>query len=247
MRLTRRLSSYVYRKYPNWDVSIALRYLPIIKDLKKKLPKGSRILDVGSGEFGVATYLKGGYEVVGTDIYFGGRRSKDFELVKASADNLPFKDDAFTTTLSVDMMEHLPEKIRKKSVEEMARVTEKYLYLAFPRSSFSASIDRFIARYYEATHKEELDYLKEHIKYGLPEEKEVIKAIKEAARAQGKSVEIKKEGNTNSLLWTTLLLMGFSEIKPITYLYHKMLLLLPILKHLNIWPTYRVIIYAEFN
>lgn len=247
MRLTRRFSGYVDRKYPSWDVSTALRYLPITRDLKKKLARGSKILDVGSGEFGVATYLKGEYKVVGTDIDFGKRRSKDLELVKASADKLPFKNDSFLATLSVDMMEHLPERIRKRSVEEMVRVTKKYLYLAFPRSFLSAFIDRFIARYYKITHKEELDYLKEHTRYGLPAEKEIIKAIREAAEAQDKRVEIRKEGNTNSFLWTALLLMGFSEIKPITYLYHKMLLLLPILKHLNIWPTYRVIIYAEFD
>lgn len=246
MIITRQFSEYVNDNYPNWDVSIALRYLPIINNLKKKLPKGSKILDVGSGEFGIATYLKDEFKVVGTDIDFGEKRSKNFTLIKASADKLPFKDNSFKAVVSVDMMEHLPTKVREKSIEEMVRVTDKYLFVAFPRSGFSELIDRFIARYYKFTHKEELGYLKEHIKYGLPKEGEIVKMLKHYSQKAGKEIKVKAVGNTNSFVWTLLLVMGFSQIKPITYIYHKLVLLLPVLQYINIWPTYRVIIYGEF-
>jgi hypothetical protein len=145
------------------------------------------------------------------------------------------------------MMEHLPTKIRKKSIEEMVRVSKKYLFVAFPRGQTSVLVDKFIARYYQFTHKNKLNFLSEHIQYGLPQEDKIISMIEKSAREKGKVVQIKRVGNTNIILWTTLLMMGFSQVKPITYIYHKLVLLLPILKQINIWPTYRVIIYAEFN
>lgn len=245
MKLTRKFSRYIDRKYPQWDVSIALRYLPIAKDIQKKIKKGDKILDVGSGEFGIATYLDG-YKIVGTDIDFGEERSRNFKLVKASAENLPFKKDSFTATISVDTLEHLSEKIRRESVEEMVRVSKDYLYIAFPRGNFSSLIDRFISRYYELTHKEKSAYLEEHLEHGLPNEKKIAEILKKSAKKYGKKVSIRTRGNTNSFLWLFLLMLGFSQLKPLTYIYHKMVLLTPILRHLNTWPTYRVIIYAEF-
>lgn len=244
MRVTKKLSRYVDKNYPKWDISIALRYLPIVEKIQEKARKAN-ILDVGSGEFGITTYIPKKYEVTGTDIDFGGNRSKNLKQVKASAHKLPFKDKSFFAVVSVDTLEHLPKEIRKKSIYEMVRVADKHLCLAFPSGKSSKLVDRFIDKYYQFTHKQKLAYLDEHIKYGLPDQDEVVKEIKKAAKKRGRVI-VETKGNTNIFVWLTLLLMGFSEIRFLTYFYHKLVLFTPVLKRINVFPNYRVIIYTEF-
>ena len=239
-QLNRKFTKYLLNKYPNWDVSIALRYLTIVKSIKKAFPAGINILDVGSGEFGLATYMGGGYTITGTDIDFGKKRQKGLRIVKASAENLPFKDRQFDVVISVDMMEHLPQSIRQKAVFEMVRVAKSKVYISFPRGTLSEKIDGLISKYYKFTHKSELGYLNENKKYGLPSESSIESYIYAALKINNKSAIVVKRGNTNVILWFKLLLLGFSEVKILTNFYHKFLLLLPVLNLMHFWPTYRV-------
>jgi ubiquinone/menaquinone biosynthesis C-methylase UbiE len=247
MYLTNKFTRFVESEYPNWDVTIALRYFPIAKTIKKRLKRDSKILDVGSGEFGLATYIKGRYRITGTDIDFGGKRGRGFRLVKSTADKLPFRDDCFDAVVSVDMLEHLSSKERGPSIREMIRVSKRFVILAFPCGTISQATDKIISRYYLWTHKKPLEYLKEHKKYGLPKKEEVVSIIEKELKRRGKEVRYKIKGNTNIFLWIFLLFLGFSERRVLTYLYHKMLVLLPILQKLNFWPSYRAVITVELE
>jgi len=246
-KVSRKITKYLLNKYPNWDISIALRYLAIVNNIKSNFPKGIKILDVGSGEFGLATYMGKEYEITGTDIDFGKKRQKGFRIVKASAENLPFRDREFDVVLSVDMMEHLPQNFRQKAVFEMIRVAKSKVYISCPRGWLSEIIDKLIAKYYQFTHGSQLGYLNEHQKYGLPIESSLGGDIQKALKKYKKTANVKKRGNTNSILWLILLLMGFSENKILTSLYHKLLLLIPVLKYFHFWPTYRVSFEFNFN
>lgn len=239
-RINQRVTEYINKKYSNWDVSIALRYLPIVKKIKSNFPKGAKILDVGSGEFGLAAYIDKGFDVTGTDIDFGKRRQIGLRIVRASAEKLPFGKDEFDAVVSVDMMEHLPAEIRKKAVEEMLRVAKSKVFISCPRGSLSRKIDALISRYYKYTHKEELGYLNEHRRFGLPTETLLEGSIKEALGKNNKKAKVEKRGNTNLLLWLILLLLGFSQVNILTSVYHKLLLTLPVLNLMHFWPTYRV-------
>lgn len=239
-KINRRLTKYIIEKYPNWDASIALRYLTIIASIKRNFPAGIKILDVGSGEFGLATYIGDGYEITGTDIDFGEERQRGFRIVKASAEKLPFREGEFDVVVSVDMMEHLPQSIREKAVFEMVRVAKSKIYISCPRGRFSKMIDRLLSKYYIFTHKTELEYLNEHEKHGLPSENSIERYIKNALKRYKRTSKVIKRGNTNVILWFVLLLLGFSEVKIFTSLYHKLLLILPILNLMHFWPTYRV-------
>jgi ubiquinone/menaquinone biosynthesis C-methylase UbiE len=240
-KINQKVTGYINAKFPNWDVTIALRYLPIIKNIRDNYPSGTRVLDVGSGEFGLATYIKKGFDITATDIDFGKQRQKGLRIVKASAESLPFSSEEFEVVVSVDMLEHLPGKIRKKAINEMVRVAKSKVFISCPRGGLSEKIDRLISKYYKLTHKKELEYLNEHLHYGLPSEKILDTYIKEALEANNKKAKIEKKGNTNCLLWLILLLLGFSEVNILTSFYHKLLLILPILGLMHFWPTYRVI------
>jgi len=239
-KFNRRLTKYLETKYPNWDVSIALRYLPVVSDLENNFKAGAAVLDVGSGEFGLATYTKGKFDITGTDIDFGRHREKNLKIVKASAEKLPFKDSSFDAVVSVDMMEHLPHHIRKKAVSEMIRVAKGRVYLSFPRGAISRRIDGVISRYYKFTHGAEFPFLREHVQMGLPATNDIESFIKYSFRENKKTGRVRKKGNTNSLVWFILLLLGFSEVKLFTSFYHKLLFTLPILKLAHFPPTYRI-------
>ncbi|MCJ7805569.1 class I SAM-dependent methyltransferase [Patescibacteria group bacterium] len=241
------LKGFLSRKYPNWDITVALRYLPIANDIKRNFGEGTKILDVGSGEFGLATYISKGFDITGTDIVFGKAKGEGFKIVKASADKLPFKDRSFDIVVSVDMMEHLPLGIRKKAVSEMIRIAKDRVYLSFPRGRLSAIIDRIISMYYKLTHKKEMEFLTEHRLNGLPDEKEIKDYIFRGAKEHKKSIRVKEKGNTNSFLWLGLLLLGFSEVPILTNLYHKLLFFLPVLNIIHFWPTYRVVFRGDLN
>lgn len=246
-KINRRLTEFLVEKYPNWDITIALRYLPIAGDIKRNFEEGDKILDVGSGEFGLATYLNDSFDITGTDVDFGKRRERKLKVVEASADKLPFKDNSFDGVVCVDMLEHLPSPLRRKAVSEMIRVAKKKVYLSFPRGNLSAMIDRVISKYYKLTHKKELGYLREHQKYTLPEENKIGLLINQAAEKNVKKIQVAKRGNTNSLLWLGLLILGFSEVRIFTNLYHKLLFVLPVLNLMHFWPTYRVSYFVDIK
>lgn len=244
-KFNKKITKSLAKKYPSWDVSIALRYINIIKDIKSRFPNGAKILDVGSGEFGIATYIGKGYEITGTDIDFGKKRQAGFKIVKASAEKLPFKDNSFDVVTCIDVMEHLPKKIRKKSTEEMVRVGKSVVYISFPRGRFSIYVDKLISKYYQFTHKKGFAYLEEHQKYGLPETAIILKYIDKSLSKFNKNAQVTTGGNTNSLLWIFLLFLGFSENKYLTNIYHKLLFLLPFLNLIHIPPTYRTVITID--
>lgn len=107
--------------YPNWSPDIALRYLPIIDDLKKQ--SEGTILDVGSGSLGITPYLK--KIITGVDITFSPPYSKLLKRVKGTATKLPFKNESFDYVLCVDTLEHVPTKFRPQVIRELLRVAKK--------------------------------------------------------------------------------------------------------------------------
>ena len=109
-------------------VNQALRNYPIVsfvKEIRKK-DKGLKILEIGSGAAGITKFLK--VPVTGIDIEFHGKSSPYLKQVKHSAiEKFPFKDNEFDMVISTDCYEHLPMGKRKKTLEEMYRVSKKYI------------------------------------------------------------------------------------------------------------------------
>ena len=64
--------------------------------------------------------------------------------VVADAENLPFKDSAFTHVVSSEVLEHIPDD--KKAVNEVARIIKKGgdFILTFPHRKFYFSMDDHI-------------------------------------------------------------------------------------------------------
>lgn len=228
-----KLKHHLDTRYPAWDLSIALRYLPIVDDLKQIQQKNESILEVGSEIEGITPYLQ--QPVTGVDLGFDYSRANQWLTpVKGSATKLPFQNRSFDYVLSVDMLEHLLPTQREQAIKEMLRVADKKVYLAFPCGSASAAVDRELDRYFFNKNGQHFDYLAEHVKLGLPP----CDLVPQLARRYP-DWQLTVHGNTSLWLWRLMLKLGLSNEIIKTSLYRRLLFLLPLLKHCHLSPTYR--------
>lgn len=231
-----RLKQILDTRYAGWDISIALRYLPIVKDLQKKLSPKDKILEVGSEITGITPYLK--RRVTGLDQGFDYSRQNEYLTpVVGSAVKMPFKNRSFDYTLSVDVVEHIPPQLRAPAIREMLRVTKKRVYLTFPCGHRSELIDRELDEYFYRQNGYHFDYLSEHVDHGLPQSTFIPDLLRSFPQWRLTRVL----GNTSSWLWVFLLKLGLSNIPWKTSLYRRLLFFTPLLHHINFGHTYRLL------
>ena len=228
-----RLKKYIDTHFKEWDISIALRYLPIVDALKKNSKPSDKVLEIGSEITGITTYYP--RRVTGLDQGFDyKRRNKYLSPVEGSAVSMPFKDNSFDYVVSVDCIEHIPPKLREKAVGEMLRVARKQIYLTFPVGAHSQAVDQMLDQYFFKKNGTHFTYLTEHVDNGLPGFDFIPKIV-----AKHKNWSLVSKGNTTTWLWVLLLKMGFSNVQWQTSIYRRLLLLLPLLKHFNFGACYR--------
>ena len=148
-----------------------MRYYPFVDFIKKLKRKNKqlKILEVGSGGAGITKFVK--TPVVGMDVGIDDKPSPYLKFVKHSAlKKFPFKNNEFDIVLSVDTYEHLPKNKRRKTLEEMYRVSRKYVLLTtlFGETKW----DRKVLNNWTSEDKYYKDIF-EHKKAGFPQEKEV--------------------------------------------------------------------------
>ncbi len=153
-----------------------LRYYPFV-DFIKKLKKENhklKVLEIGSGSAGITKFIK--IPITGMDIAIDGTKSPYLKFVNQSAlEKFPFKGNEFDLALSVDTYEHLPKSKRRKMLEEMFRVSKKYVLITtlFGETKWDRKVLcnwAFEDKYYK-------DFL-EHKNAGFPEIKEIYNFLK---------------------------------------------------------------------
>ncbi|MBU3956791.1 class I SAM-dependent methyltransferase [Patescibacteria group bacterium] len=232
-------------KFKDWDITIALRYLPVVSFLEREKAKKDSILEIGSGSFGICPYLR--EKVTGVDIVFDKKTHRLLNPVRSKAEKLPFKDNAFHFVLSIDALEHLSARKRKLAIKEMFRVSRKGVIIGTPSGFWASLADKFLDWYYSRTHKDKLAFLTEHLSYGLPKKKELEKWLVDELSVRNKKAEIKIHNNTNVFLLISLLILGFSENKFLCRLYRYTLFLIPILRFFNFSPAYRKLFFVRIQ
>ena len=234
------------KKIPqNFDITIFLRYKPIVEFLKSESKKLT-VCEIGSGNFGIGPYLK--RDFFGVDITFSDNKSKYLIPIKRTAENLPKTwTSKFDAVVSIDMLEHVPPSKRRSVVFEMARVTKNYAFVSFPSGKVSRLTDLVLRKYYKKTHGDELGFLLEHEKYPLPCVKNVILDFKKQTELRGKKIKkINVSNNTSCLLHLFLLLLGFSENKYFTRVFRFSYYIRRALSFINFVP-YRKLIFFELE
>jgi len=238
-----RLSGFYF--FYRWHPEVALRYLPIVNEIKE-MDKKVKILEVGSGGLGIAPYLK--KQVTGVDSLFEKPFDPLLERIKAKATKLPFESNSYDVVLTVDMLEHLEKKDREKAIEEMFRVAKKKVIIAVPCGKKAYEQDVLLDRYYQKKRGESFHFLKEQINFGLPDKKSMYDTIEKVAAASGKKIRVKAQGNENLKL-RMFLMKGWVSGNIISNVIFRKLFLfcIPIFRLFNQEPTYRQLFFIDIQ
>ena len=111
-----------------------------IKYLQQVIPKDvDSILDVGCGNGLITNHLAKKYDLTGADLSREALHHVDGNKIQASADYLGFKNLSADLVFSSELLEHLPEIVLKKTINEFRRIARKYILITVPNNEFLAS------------------------------------------------------------------------------------------------------------
>lgn len=99
-----------WRYYP-----IYIEKMSFVKKYLNKIPKSSKIVDIGCGEgILVEEYRNKSYDIVGVDNFYSSEYVK-----KGDITNLNFKNNSFDLVLCLDVLEHLSYKEQERAIAEI--------------------------------------------------------------------------------------------------------------------------------
>ncbi len=153
------------------------RYAFVVDFIReKRLPARARVLEVGSGSFGLGAFI--GKRVVGVDSYFEQERHALLIRVRGHAGQLPFRDGSFELVVSLDLIEHVPSECRAEVIADMFRLSSSLLIIGCPIGKTAESCDRAFAAWLRRAGKQVPWWVSEHFERGVPTELEMLSAIK---------------------------------------------------------------------
>ncbi|PWT88550.1 MAG: hypothetical protein C5B54_10455 [Acidobacteria bacterium] len=182
------------------------RYLMIQRVITALNLSGAPILEVGAA-YSPLRKLHSSNRVVSCDL----TKAPNLHL-RASGVKLPFVNEAFELVVNTDVLEHMPGEMRPSFLQEVARVSSKYLIVGFPhRTAAALEADQLLTEFIRKITGEEHVFLKDHLNYGLPEPLE-IKSLLNPLMAH--IVELK---NANVHIWLRFMMADFA-IQPYFHL-----------------------------
>jgi Domain of unknown function (DUF4422)/Methyltransferase domain len=152
----------VSQEMVNWRI----RYSKILNQNLDLFDVSKSILEVGSGNIGVAHYLK--RKVVGLEPNFMGSLDKWIDPVCGNILEIPFADRSFDIVLCVDVLEHLSETSRPRALSELIRCARSKVIISCPCGSLAQDGERHLADLLRRTQFGVPGWLAEHLKNGLP-------------------------------------------------------------------------------
>jgi len=117
------------------DIDRWSRYAYVVNEIKKLKTK-SKILEVGSGGMGIASFFSQGCEIFLVDVRKEVLRGlRIVHSIVGDGCRLPFRDKAFDIVVSVDTVEHIPKPIRHNFYKELKRVCKRRIIFTCPMQS----------------------------------------------------------------------------------------------------------------
>lgn len=212
------------------DIDVVLRYKPMVDFIRSNAHNGMSILEVGAGREGIAKYLQE-FQITAVD-KFQQNILPNVQQVAGEAAHLPFPDNSFDIVISSDMLEHVPERERRRILQEFLRVGRKYVLIGFPCGEGAAYWEKKLFTVAKALTGKEHRWVKEHLEYGLPEERKVKEWLK------GKDWKVRILDNGSGMLWCLNQFLN-PFLYPVLYLLH------PLLASIRLGKPYRKIFIVE--
>lgn len=133
----------------------------LLQEALKNIQESIHILDVGGRAKLLERFTP--YRVISINTDGSGN-------LTGSGCALPFGDNSFAAVVSIDTLEHLPQKSRLPFLRECLRVAQHYIIVAAPFGSEGHSkCEKRLDKLYRSICGESHAYLSEHVKYGLPD------------------------------------------------------------------------------
>jgi SAM-dependent methyltransferase len=147
------------------------RYSAIVPIVEES--DGRTLLEVGSGSEGIARFAAERWGVTVCDRDFSDYGSVEvpedgLRRVEGDVTELPFAEREFDVVVALDLLEHLPAKLRPRALAELARVTRSRLVVGCPCGERALRADRILARYYSLQLRATPPWLVEHLQNGFP-------------------------------------------------------------------------------
>jgi len=89
-------------------------------------------LEVGCGDGRILERLPERISTVGVEYSYQATRRLAGRALCASSERLPFSDRSFDLVLCCEVLEHLPDEMFRRTLDELARVSRKYILISVP-------------------------------------------------------------------------------------------------------------------
>ncbi len=229
------------RGYPDW----AVRYVPIVRRLRRQGLDTGRVLEIGANENGLARFAK--RRVIAVDIAFehlqAACANQEVLPVQADCSALPFATDTVDICVSMDTLEHVPPEKRTPMASEIVRVMRDTgtAVVTFPAGEAAMQAEQDIQQACRDYTGRSLGWLDEHAACGLPDPDDVSSAFVDAGGV------VTRSRNASLFVWRWMwrvLMCGWPGRG--NALFQALLrLLTPILCRIHVGVCYRAVIWIK--
>ena len=127
-------SEVIYEKF-NWEQLNRSLLNNKIDKIIETIPKDvENIIDIGCGNGVITNALSRKYDVTGVDRSEKALSFVNANKIKASCDNIPLPEKSFDLVFSSELLEHLEDSVFEKTVNELKRLSRKYIYITVPNN-----------------------------------------------------------------------------------------------------------------
>jgi len=242
--LTETLRRGYRKRFGGWHPEEALRYLPIRDVLRERGMDGAAILDVGSGDNGISTYLP--CSITCCDVAFKDVASRSLSRVQGRGETLPFGDECFDAVVSADSLEHIPGEVRPQALAEMVRVSRRLVVVVVPTGEGATRQDERLAAFATLQLGYVPPLLQDHLRNGLPSVEEVRSALTCAGTKSGRTLHVTVVKRDNLFLRELLCKADLRQHWLSKLVFRRSVVLVALLyRYLSFGKCYRAMIVAE--